>query len=39
MEILEQQIVALLIFLVTYVILATEYRERTIAAMAGAGAV
>jgi len=29
----------MLIFLVTYVILATEYRERTIAAMAGASAV
>ncbi len=39
MQILDQQTIALLIFIVTYVILATEYRERTIAAMAGAGAV
>jgi Na+/H+ antiporter NhaD/arsenite permease-like protein len=39
MPILSHDIVALVIFLVTYIILATEFRERTIAAMAGAGAV
>jgi Na+/H+ antiporter NhaD/arsenite permease-like protein len=39
MPILGHETVALLIFVVTYIILATEFRERTIAAMAGAGAV
>jgi len=39
MEYLSQQTIALVIFVVTYIIFATEYRERTIAAMAGAGAV
>jgi Na+/H+ antiporter NhaD/arsenite permease-like protein len=38
-ELFTPQVNALLIFIVTYIILATEYRERTIAAMAGAGAV
>jgi Na+/H+ antiporter NhaD/arsenite permease-like protein len=38
-ELFTPQVSALLIFVVTYIILATEYRERTIAAMAGAGAV
>lgn len=33
------QIIALLIFIVTYIVLATEFRERTIAVMAGAAAV
>jgi len=35
---LDQQTIALLIFVVTYILLATEYRERTIATMAGVGA-
>ncbi len=39
MLILSEQHISLLIFLVTYVLLATGYRERTIAAMAGAGAI
>lgn len=39
MQLVDSQIIALLIFVVTYIILATEYRERTIAAMAGAGAI
>jgi Na+/H+ antiporter NhaD/arsenite permease-like protein len=39
MSIFDQGTIALLIFVVTYIILATEFRERTIAAMAGAGAV
>ena len=39
MWIFSHQAIALLIFVVTYIILATEFRERTIAAMAGAGAV
>jgi Na+/H+ antiporter NhaD/arsenite permease-like protein len=39
MPILGHDTIALLIFVVTYIILATEFRERTIAAMAGAGAV
>jgi len=39
MQILSEQHISLLIFLVTYALLATGYRERTIAAMAGAGAV
>ena len=39
MPILSEQNISLLIFLVTYVLLATGYRERTIAAMAGAGAI
>jgi len=39
MPILSEQHISLLIFLVTYVLLATGYRERTVAAMAGAGAI
>lgn len=39
MQILSHEMIALLIFVVTYIILATEFRERTIAAIAGAGAV
>jgi Na+/H+ antiporter NhaD/arsenite permease-like protein len=39
MQIVSEQIIALLIFLVTYLLLATGYRERTIAAMAGVGAI
>jgi Na+/H+ antiporter NhaD/arsenite permease-like protein len=39
MWVFSHQAIALLIFVVTYLILATEFRERTIAAMAGAGAV
>jgi Na+/H+ antiporter NhaD/arsenite permease-like protein len=39
MQIVSEQLIALLIFLVTYLLLATGYRERTIAAMAGVGAV
>jgi Na+/H+ antiporter NhaD/arsenite permease-like protein len=39
MSIFNHQTIALLIFVVTYIILATEFRERTIAAMAGAAAV
>jgi Na+/H+ antiporter NhaD/arsenite permease-like protein len=39
MSIFTHQVIALLIFVVTYIILATEFRERTIAAMASAGAV
>jgi len=38
MQIASEQLVALLIFLATYVLLATGYRERTIAAMVGVGA-
>jgi Na+/H+ antiporter NhaD/arsenite permease-like protein len=38
MQIIDEQLLALLIFLATYVLLATGYRERTIAAMAGVGA-
>jgi Na+/H+ antiporter NhaD/arsenite permease-like protein len=34
-----EHLVALLIFVVTYVLLATEYREGTIATMAGVGAI
>jgi len=39
MQVLNQQLIALLIFIATYVLLATGYRERTIAAMAGVGAI
>jgi Na+/H+ antiporter NhaD/arsenite permease-like protein len=39
MQLLNQQILAIVVFVITYVLLATEYRERTIAAMSGAGAV
>ena len=39
MQIASEQLIALLIFLVTYLLLATGYRERTIAAMAGVGAI
>jgi len=39
MQIFSEQLIALLIFLVTYLLLATGYRERTIAAMAGVGAI
>jgi len=39
MQIVSEQLVALLIFLVTYLLLATGYRERTIAAMAGVAAI
>lgn len=38
MQIVSEQLIALLIFLATYLLLATGYRERTIAAMAGVGA-
>jgi len=38
MQIISEQLIALLIFLVTYLLLATGYRERTIAGMVGAGA-
>jgi len=38
MQIVSEQLIALLIFIATYVLLATGYRERTIAAMAGVGA-
>jgi len=38
MQIASEQLIALLIFLATYLLLATGYRERTIAAMAGVGA-
>jgi Na+/H+ antiporter NhaD/arsenite permease-like protein len=39
LEIATEQFVALLIFIATYLLLATGYRERTIAAMAGVGAI
>lgn len=39
MQFLDERIIALLIFVVTYVLLATEYREATIATMAGVGAI
>jgi Na+/H+ antiporter NhaD/arsenite permease-like protein len=39
MQIATEQLIALLIFIATYVLLATGYRERTIAAMAGVGAI
>jgi Na+/H+ antiporter NhaD/arsenite permease-like protein len=39
MQIASEQLVALLIFIATYLLLATGYRERTIAAMAGVGAI
>jgi Na+/H+ antiporter NhaD/arsenite permease-like protein len=39
MQIVSEQLVALLIFIATYVLLATGYRERTIAAMAGVGVI
>jgi Na+/H+ antiporter NhaD/arsenite permease-like protein len=39
MQFFNSQAIALLIFVATYIILATEFRERTIAAMAGAAAV
>jgi Na+/H+ antiporter NhaD/arsenite permease-like protein len=39
LEIATEQLVALLIFIATYLLLATGYRERTIAAMAGVGAI
>jgi len=38
MQIVSEQLIALLIFLATYLLLATGYRERTIAAMAGVAA-
>jgi len=38
MQVISEPLIALLIFLVTYLLLATGYRERTIAAIAGAGA-
>jgi Na+/H+ antiporter NhaD/arsenite permease-like protein len=38
MQIISEQLIALLVFLATYVLLATGYRERTIAGMVGAGA-
>jgi Na+/H+ antiporter NhaD/arsenite permease-like protein len=38
MQIVSQQLIALLIFVVTYILLATEYREATIATMAGVAA-
>lgn len=39
MQIVSGQLIALLIFMATYALLVTGYRERTIAAMAGVGAV
>ena len=39
MQIVSEQPIALLIFVATYLLLATGYRERTIAAMAGVGAI
>jgi len=39
MLIVSEQLIALLIFFVTYLLLATGYRERTIAGMAGVGAI
>jgi Na+/H+ antiporter NhaD/arsenite permease-like protein len=39
MQIASEQLVALLIFVVTYILLATEYREATIATMAGVAAI
>jgi Na+/H+ antiporter NhaD/arsenite permease-like protein len=39
MQLISEQLIALLIFLATYGLLATGYRERTIAAMAGVGAI
>jgi Na+/H+ antiporter NhaD/arsenite permease-like protein len=39
MSIINHQTIALLIFVATYIILATEFRERTIAAMAGAASI
>jgi Na+/H+ antiporter NhaD/arsenite permease-like protein len=39
MQIAGEQLVALLIFVVTYILLATEYREATIATMAGVAAI
>jgi Na+/H+ antiporter NhaD/arsenite permease-like protein len=39
MQIASEQLIALLIFVATYLLLATGYRERTIAAMAGVGAI
>lgn len=39
MQMVSEQLLAILIFLATYVLLATGYRERTIAAMAGVGAI
>jgi Na+/H+ antiporter NhaD/arsenite permease-like protein len=39
MQVTNEQLIALLIFLATYLLLATGYRERTIAAMAGVGAI
>ena len=39
MQLISEQLIALLIFLATYALLATGYRERTIAAMAGVGAI
>jgi Na+/H+ antiporter NhaD/arsenite permease-like protein len=38
MQVISEQLIALLVFLATYVLLATGYRERTIAGMVGAGA-
>jgi Na+/H+ antiporter NhaD/arsenite permease-like protein len=39
MQIASEQLIALLIFVATYLLLATGYRERTIAAMVGVGAI
>jgi Na+/H+ antiporter NhaD/arsenite permease-like protein len=39
MQIVTEQLIALLIFAVTYILLATEYREATIATMAGVAAI
>lgn len=39
MQMVSEQLLAILIFLATYVLLATGYRERTIAAVAGVGAI
>jgi Na+/H+ antiporter NhaD/arsenite permease-like protein len=39
MQIVSEQLIALLIFVATYVLLATEYREATIATMAGVAAI
>jgi len=39
MQVISEQLIALLIFVATYALLATGYRERTIAVMAGVGAI
>jgi Na+/H+ antiporter NhaD/arsenite permease-like protein len=39
LQVLDERTIALLIFVATYLLLATEYREATIATMAGVGAI